>query len=447
MGTDVILAESREAELMMPVLRVDQAVARYEMMKQYVNQALTDGRDYGAIPGTKRPDGSEQKVLLKPGAEKLLTIFGLTKRFELVERTEDWTGRDHGGEPFFYYLYRSQVYRGDVLIAEADGSCNSWETKYRYRNAQKVCPSCGAATILKSKFAPRNDPQAEPGWYCYAKAGGCGAEYPARDPQITEQVTGKVPNPDPADTVNTVMKMAQKRALVAVTLLAVNASDYFTQDLDDMEPVERPAQTAPEPTSGHAAGQPLDVDEQRRILAAAPRQPKALQELWATWPRAVQVQLQADFSAAMEQARAKVAGNGGSPTAPATARSSTTRTRGRAATVEPPAEREPADVLRALQDVQRAGEPATPEQRGLLASKLEEVFAGSPIAQQRRYDLTQGIYGVASTGGLDKAEASALLAWILADEKDSTGDYPLSPTGASEAARVLSYLDKLAVTA
>ena len=36
-----------------------------------------------------------------------------------------------------------------------------------------------------------------------------------------------------AEQTNTILKMAQKRALVAAVLIATNASDYFTQDLDD----------------------------------------------------------------------------------------------------------------------------------------------------------------------------------------------------------------------
>ena len=39
--------------------------------------------------------------------------------------------------------------------------------------------------------------------------------------------------PDAADLVNTIQKMAQKRALIAATLIAVSASEFFTQDVED----------------------------------------------------------------------------------------------------------------------------------------------------------------------------------------------------------------------
>ena len=40
-------------------------------------------------------------------------------------------------------------------------------------------------------------------------------------------------NPDVADLVNTILKMADKRALVAATLIATGMSEYFTQDIED----------------------------------------------------------------------------------------------------------------------------------------------------------------------------------------------------------------------
>src|SRR5918998_1462902 len=129
----------------MPAMSIELAVERYSAVTEFVSRVLRRDVDYGRIPGT------EKLTLLKPGAEKLTTFFGLSTSFQLIERIEDWTGAEHGGEPFFYYLYRCQLSRGDLLIAEADGSCNSRETKYRYREAQRVCPDCKQAAIIKGK--------------------------------------------------------------------------------------------------------------------------------------------------------------------------------------------------------------------------------------------------------------------------------------------------------
>jgi hypothetical protein len=207
----------------MPAMTVREAVNRRNQMVQFVQEIMEDGRDFGAIPGT-----GDKPTLLKPGAEKLTTFFGLTKRFEVLEKVEDWTGKDHNSEPFFYYWYRCQLWRGDLLIAEGDGSCNSMEKKYRWRQAKRICPSCQQDTIIKGKE------EFGGGWICWAKKGGCGAKFSDGDSAIEGQQVGQAINPDIADQVNTIQKMAAKRALVAATLLAVNASEFFTQDLEDM---------------------------------------------------------------------------------------------------------------------------------------------------------------------------------------------------------------------
>ena len=43
----------------------------------------------------------------------------------------------------------------------------------------------------------------------------------------------RILNQEVADLINTIQKMAQKRALVAATLIATSASEFFTQDVED----------------------------------------------------------------------------------------------------------------------------------------------------------------------------------------------------------------------
>lgn len=213
----------------MPALRIEDALERRRLMVSYVSKALVNGSDFGVIPGT-----GSKPTLLKPGAEKLCTFFGLRPTFEAVKETEDWTGKDHDGEPFFYYWMRCRLIRDGEIMAEGDGACSSRESKYRYRQGERKCPTCGKSAIKRSKFPPRNNPSATPGWYCYDKAGGCGANFAHDDKAITEQITGRVLNPDVADQQNTILKMACKRSLIAATLIGVNASEFFTQDIEDL---------------------------------------------------------------------------------------------------------------------------------------------------------------------------------------------------------------------
>jgi hypothetical protein len=111
----------------MPVMDIANAIARRNAITDFVKTVMVVGTDYGTIPGTDKP------TLLKAGAEKLNTLFGLSSHFIVAEKETDWTGVNHNGEPFFYFVYRCQLYRGDLLISESDGSCNSMEKKYRYR--------------------------------------------------------------------------------------------------------------------------------------------------------------------------------------------------------------------------------------------------------------------------------------------------------------------------
>lgn len=239
----------------MPVFSVEQAVEKKNIVNQFTNKVLKEGEDYGKIPGA-----GDKKVLLKPGAEKLCSIFGLSVTYAEDKIIEDWTGADHGGEPLFYYSYRCQLSRGNRFMGEAIGSCNSWESKYRYRwlpeelasqraDFDKLLKRGGVTTKFEPNFAL--DKKATEGQY--AKP----AEYWSmweqaikenRAKNVTrklgkkeydgwemtmDQTQYRVPNPEIADTINTCQKMAQKRALVAAVLVVTNCSDAFTQDIED----------------------------------------------------------------------------------------------------------------------------------------------------------------------------------------------------------------------
>jgi predicted RNA-binding Zn-ribbon protein involved in translation (DUF1610 family) len=218
---------------MAPVVTAKDALIAYQAKKDLIDGIMKPTVDFGIIPGSSKP------TLLKAGAEKATSFFGLHPVFTDAGVTEDWTGEQHGGEPFFYYRRTCNLYRGAVLVASVDGSCNSWEKKYRWRSSERVCPNCGKATIIKGKTEYGG------GFICFAKKGGCGAKFSDNDTAITSQEQGQVKNPDVADVVNTILKMADKRALVAATLIATGLSEYFTQDIEDYvtgEFVEVPAQ-------------------------------------------------------------------------------------------------------------------------------------------------------------------------------------------------------------
>lgn len=222
---DSIVSES--ASRYMPTLTVKQFSERERMLREIKDMLVgptpdnPQGIDYGVIPGTTKP------TLLKPGAEKICTFFGYAPHYEITAEIEDWSG-ERFGEPLFYYRFSCQLRKNGEPVGEGIGSASTWESKYRYRTAGRKCPGCGAEAIIKGKEEYGG------GWLCFAKKGGCGAKYKAGDPAIDGQTAGKVANPDIADVINTVQKMGQKRAYIAACLSATGASQYFTQDVEDI---------------------------------------------------------------------------------------------------------------------------------------------------------------------------------------------------------------------
>ena len=217
-----------------PIVGIGEAKSKFDQVRQYTANCLTKGVDYGTVSGVSKP------ALFKPGAEKIGSLFGLTPKFTILDKILNWNGEGNpDNEPFFFYEYKCELYRGGEYVASCDASCNSWEKKYRYRKGELVCPTCGKP-LRRSKNGD--------GFYCWTKTGGCGAQFQANDPRVANQKIGDVKNFDTAEQVNTFQKMAQKRAYVGAVIIACNLSEYFTQDVEDMD---RGLFTAePEPIEG-----------------------------------------------------------------------------------------------------------------------------------------------------------------------------------------------------
>lgn len=182
------------------------------LLHEYVAKHMRRDTDYGVVPGTKKPS------LLKPGAERLTNLFHCVADFEVVERVEDW---DRG---LFAYEIRCEIRtRAGAVLAVGLGSCSTYESKYRWRQGERMCPDCGE-TVRRSKKE----------FYCWTKTNGCGQVFDLQDERITSQQVGRVQNPDICDQRNTALKMAKKRAHVDAALNLGCCSDIFTQDVEDM---------------------------------------------------------------------------------------------------------------------------------------------------------------------------------------------------------------------
>jgi hypothetical protein len=176
--------------------------------------------DYGIIPGT-----GDKPTLLLPGMEKLMRALRL--RAEYIERQ---IIRDYD-RPLFHYEYECRLveYETNICVSTAVGMASSFEKKWRWRQSDRVCPHCGLAAIIKGQEKYGG------GWLCFAKKGGCGAKFKDGDKSIEGQTVGRVENEDIFDQINTISKIAQKRALSSAIKGAANVSEFFTVDLEDFQ--------------------------------------------------------------------------------------------------------------------------------------------------------------------------------------------------------------------
>jgi hypothetical protein len=196
------------------------ALAQLKRVREFqatVRELFVVNHDYGVIPGT-----GNKPTLLKPGAEKLTKLLGLADTYDFVDRTEDF---EHD---FFNYTVRCRLVSMATgqIVAEGLGNCNSHESKYRWRWAWPRDLSEPEKVGLKTRTLK-----------------GGGVQY-------------RVENDDVASLVNTIIKMAKKRAQVDAALSAGRLSEVFTQDLEDMAPTDEPAETTATPPATTATPRP-----------------------------------------------------------------------------------------------------------------------------------------------------------------------------------------------
>lgn len=94
------------------------SIQKINQFQDLVQSQFAQGHDFGVVPGTSKP------TLLKPGAEKLIMLLGLTSEFEILDSTRDF---DTG---FFQYQVVCRLKKYGDVITEGFGSCNTKEKKY-----------------------------------------------------------------------------------------------------------------------------------------------------------------------------------------------------------------------------------------------------------------------------------------------------------------------------
>ncbi len=99
--------------------QVQRTLEAIEKFQSVIKSQFKENHHYGIIPGTgKKP------TLLKPGAEVIITLLGLSTEFEILNCTRDFE------DEFFDYLIKCTLKKEGTLIAEGLGSANTKETKF-----------------------------------------------------------------------------------------------------------------------------------------------------------------------------------------------------------------------------------------------------------------------------------------------------------------------------
>lgn len=178
------------------IATADEIVAQTLRVQEVMKKVMKPDVHYGVIPGTKK------NTLYKPGAEVLCMTFHIAPTYPSVveERFDDGVR---------YRVKCVGIHQASgVTVAEGIGSCSSMEEKYKWRR-----------TYIKKEWeaAPPDRRRID-----YWKG---------KDGREGESLQVRV---ETADIENTLLKMAAKRAFIAMVLNAVAASDVFAQDLEDL---------------------------------------------------------------------------------------------------------------------------------------------------------------------------------------------------------------------
>lgn len=209
---------------------------RVNLVQEVMRAVMKEGVHYGQIPGTPKP------TLYKPGAEVLCVAFRIAPSYRVEDLGDAQTARYRVA-----CVGTHQV--SGIVLGEGMGECSSAEEKYKWR---------GAVCSAEFESVPESMRRLK-----FYKNGG----------KATQVRT------EAADLSNTVLKMACKRAKIAMTLDVTGASDMFAQDIEDL----------PEELRAHVAEQPAESELSKIWVAKANAAltAESLEIIWSAGVKAI----------------------------------------------------------------------------------------------------------------------------------------------------------------
>jgi len=211
---------------------------RVNLVQEVMQNIMKRDTHYGTIPGTPKP------TLYKPGAEVLCVTFRIAQEYRIEDLSSD-------GHARYRVTCIGRHQTTGITLGEGVGECSSGEEKYKWR---------GAACKAELDYTPENMRRKK-----FYKNGNS-----------VDQI-----RTEPADLANTILKMACKRAMIAMTLNVTAASDIFTQDIEDI----------PEELRTEEAGQPATDPELTAKwvkMATGATNAEALTEIWQAGVKEIQ---------------------------------------------------------------------------------------------------------------------------------------------------------------
>lgn len=208
--------------LIRPVASPKALIEAHKEGVELINQVLEAGRDYGVIPGT-----GDKPVLLKPGAERLLTAFGTFADPVIVESEVDHD-RDVRYSLTKWEPSDARPSRKDADRMKAEG-IGRWKKTANGFVWQTRVEEAGTSIGFYRYVVKCNIVHRQTGAVIASGVGSCST-------MESKYIRS------PRDFENTVLKMAKKRAMVDATLNAFGLSERFTQDVEDLPNDEAPAE-------------------------------------------------------------------------------------------------------------------------------------------------------------------------------------------------------------
>ena len=170
----------------------------YSDFYEFGKEVLKYNKDYGIIPGVKKP------ILFKSGAEKIKKALNFEiELLDCVKEINDYQ------KNYFDFTYKCIISSNSgVKLGICEGNANSRESRFRYlfKPALKI-PDKRTINFLKAEGKGKWV-IIENRWVWYER----------------------VENDDIYSLKNSIQKVAQKRAFVGAILMACGVSEFFSQE-------------------------------------------------------------------------------------------------------------------------------------------------------------------------------------------------------------------------